>query len=1467
MRIVRILCLTPLCVLFFCFNSLQSQDIGNDLDFVFKQLDLTNLSTDILLDKGINLKSWVEFNGDFPADDLSTTINDWYWHYTCLEMASLNPLSSSYLPRERYIDLADTLTDEDTIPLSLLTLAFDKIKKTALDDELLFFDESLGYLQDNPQAIASPYELDTTYVGITTLSASTFGELSFVLPDTMILSNLGTCTYEIDFNDGLGFRPLIPNILQSVTYSSIGMKYIVFKINLDNGQSVYAKSKIDITDLEGSKSRRYDEPPFSLNIQTPHGSKAKFFPSNECDKIIKPLIYIEGFNPIDLFSTNWEIMLRKLDLIEGNGQGYNYPPGTGPTVWEDFYNAGYDVIFIDFADGAGDLFANAEDVDAIIRFVNQEKQRNNSNHKTTILAASMGGVIAYRTLTLMDNEGYDHEVGDFITFDSPLRGANIPFGLQSFVDIFSNTELRGQKVKTLFPLLAKVDNILNATATKQLLYFHVKAPESNRGIFHDIFFTELHRFGPPDVNHIAIANGSGIGEGQLIGPGEKILEISGIYDPPTGAGRLAFDKLRVFFANTPGASFNTVYRQRLYALLVGGTLIVPVGGNHEIEFSEDRQFDSAPGSSQNYGFPDRIRNIVSDPNLNFDFGSQQMQWCFVPTISALNIPGDPDPNITIGPDCGGGSVLRCTFSTDDSVNSPYNNNVPGLAPMPEHNQNHVSINTPVISYLLTNTHKLKILDEVLNNKNFNFGEIEEYPADNTWDNFSFWKTEDYIDHDLLVTGSGQLLINALDKIGCSTENNELTVPATNFKVRVQAGCNENITLTNENGGQIEVGHFGLNTTNTGELILSKNTRMIINSGGHTRVNKNSKLIIEDGAEIIVNDGGKLESREGVIEIKDGGILQINSNAELESSWGGEIFVREGGTLTIDGAEIDLQGTGGVLEVHGNLKIVNSFNFTDQGHIKFYPSHNIEILNGWTFVGSGKFDKNIELVVGTPLILSGSDIDFSQTEIKYNVNSKIEMFGGSFTSSGVNFKGNGENTTGLNLDNLSGVDIFLSNFDDLDVGLRVLNYSGADEVSISHSEFKYCVSGLELDHVSYTQVNNSTFEHNEDPITVVNSSFVSMLGTQVHQGTGPYGVYLSNVEALHVASSLIDGWDAGIYCPMGAFANVYLFQNAVIQNNTIGVHIEKGLSTFSQTHGLVLADCAQFINNGTAIKGEDIILKVDAAENCNNCAFIDMAPNTFDLGTAGHTYFDVCFVDSDNSALNARGNYWGGVAPNPLNFKVKNGLNCDGNISVNTVLHFLQNPGCNGFNGPQTPTTPTEAMSCEIEVHSSGITAYEDFHTGYSYFRNEQYTQAYPHFQTVANVSQSKRSKADFICRHYVDVSRAIVEAFDAGGFEEFESGHVKTQIISDQPITPQTKEAENDFKIFPNPADEIINISLASNAPASGQIYNALGQLIWSNTLDELTNINVKHWNPGVYYFMLKTQSANPIKSERIVVH
>jgi hypothetical protein len=190
-------------------------------------------------------------------------------------------------------------------------------------------------------------------------------------------------------------------------------------------------------------------------------------------EIQNPAVVVEGFDLDN--SMNWDelyALLNQENLIE--------------TLRAD----GYDAVVLNFADATDYLQRNAFTVVDLL----QQIQAIVGPQTTVALAgASMGGLVSRYALAYMETNALPHSVRTFVSFDAPHLGANIPLGIQYWVNFFSD-----QSSDAAFFL-----SLLNRPAARQMLVYHYTDPAGSTG--------------QPDPLRGAFATGSHRG-GQLAEP-------------------------------------------------------------------------------------------------------------------------------------------------------------------------------------------------------------------------------------------------------------------------------------------------------------------------------------------------------------------------------------------------------------------------------------------------------------------------------------------------------------------------------------------------------------------------------------------------------------------------------------------------------------------------------------------------------------------------------------------------------------------------------------------------------------------------------------------------------------------------------------------------------------------------------------------------------------------------------------
>lgn len=274
---------------------------------------------------------------------------------------------------------------------------------------------------------------------------------------------------------------------------------------------------------------------------------------------------------------------------------------------EDIQAFGRDLVILNFGDSTDDIVANSALTETAINYINAN--RNDSTDKFTAIGASLGALTVRKALVDMPN----HNVDTWISFDGPHEGANIPLGLQEYLEFFASENDAANA------LLA----ILDRPAARQMLLIHHSHPDGLTGGSlpeRSDYAALMNATGyPTSSKGIAISNGSGLGEKLPFEPDDTIIHW-------TDSGFLK-----------PTITANIYALPRTSATVFSGsiTFIIPIG-SATVNSYHPLSFDNAPGGTRPT-FLQLYTNIPPDQISGDDYLTTT-NHCFIPTVSALGIP-------------------------------------------------------------------------------------------------------------------------------------------------------------------------------------------------------------------------------------------------------------------------------------------------------------------------------------------------------------------------------------------------------------------------------------------------------------------------------------------------------------------------------------------------------------------------------------------------------------------------------------------------------------------------------------------------------------------------------------------------------------------------------------------------------------------------------------------------------------
>lgn len=534
-------------------------------DFRIQYLNKAEITSGILYDRSYPVANVDRFKTQLNTLDTSGPRHFLQAYYE-LYNAAYN--TAGWLSPDDLDKSLDSASRANNVPIGLLHYNYDVMDSNAYTDRLID-TLSNGQFTDVAGRPRSPYLNLTTFIASPLLSENAVfeegQEYTFYLDPRYFLynQNLNIQEIRIDFGDGQGewvvsnpFGGGSSRMDQRTTSSANFITKIIGRtmlgritivaidilghwIQYGNPFTIFAKKKPADPGLSSCKglgqnwvidadpaalsviNNQYGNPkpqpenlqkvqlgplPFQF-IEVPVKDTAYFFfKEGTCPKPVRrPVIFIDGFDPtndrgvaeiyrdyINRGVTRNGIPKLFGDYMLDNGNGLD----------DDF-----DFIVLDFKHGNDLIERNALTLVALIQRLNQT-YGNDYLQNIVLIGPSMGSLIAQYALAYMEHNGIPHRVKTYISFDGCHQGANVPIGIQNFVEYVTKRGiLKG--IKTVR------EGLYNGLAARQMLAHHQSAnsqfpaPDALRVQF----LQNLAAVGeyPQQCRKVAIINGANTG--------------------------------------------------------------------------------------------------------------------------------------------------------------------------------------------------------------------------------------------------------------------------------------------------------------------------------------------------------------------------------------------------------------------------------------------------------------------------------------------------------------------------------------------------------------------------------------------------------------------------------------------------------------------------------------------------------------------------------------------------------------------------------------------------------------------------------------------------------------------------------------------------------------------------------------------------------------------------------------------
>ncbi len=566
------------------------------------QQALAELDVPILADRALPLAHLEELDGAAggPAIDAGrfrVAVDE-------LERASVPPLGWPTVA-----ELRDQGRGGDLVPIALLDVAYARLRDDVLARGVLVADgtrlvpvpgATVDDLTVPARAFAAAALVERTYHG---------ARVAFVVPRDLVLTAGGAApvSLTVDADDGNGFRAVTPGTVFTASYVSTGRHILVVRSAGMDGVVREARASFTVEAL-------VTPPPsetWPLTATTSYAGavatgEAYVYLADGHATVTNPIVVVEGFD-IDN-SLNWDGLYALLNQ---------------ENLLEDLRSEGYDGVVLNFTDSTDYIQRNAYLLQTLLAQVSAMLP---AGQTYPLAGASMGGLVSRYALASLEAGGSPDPVSTFISLDGAQNGADVPLGIQYWLDFFQDESSDAAY------LLSRLDT----PAARQMLVYHHTSPPGATGEsdpLRGVLQGELASLGeyPTAPRLVAVANGSGSMQDQGFAPGAQIIawnyssllvDITGnVWAVPDGSSTQILDGVINLIWPLPDSSLQVT---------VSGTL----------------PWDGAPG-----GWRDSMAQMDAVSAPYGDIVALHANHCFIPVRSSLDldvtdpfydVAGDPD---------------------------------------------------------------------------------------------------------------------------------------------------------------------------------------------------------------------------------------------------------------------------------------------------------------------------------------------------------------------------------------------------------------------------------------------------------------------------------------------------------------------------------------------------------------------------------------------------------------------------------------------------------------------------------------------------------------------------------------------------------------------------------------------------------------------------------------------------------
>ena len=401
---------------------------------------------------------------------------------------------------------------------------------------------------------------------------------------------------------------------------------------------------------------------------------------------------------------------------------------------------------------------------------------------------------------------------------------------------------------------------------------------------------------------------------------------------------------------------------------------------------------------------------------------------------------------------------------------------------------------------------------------------------------------------------------------------------------------------------------------------------------------------------------------------------------------------------------------------------------------------------------------------------------------------------------------------------------------------------------------------------YTYFDNCTLTNSN--IDVAQTYWLNVRNTSIRStygsGTAIKGTHLGHFWFRETC--LIDNWETGIDLTSGLNWNLIMTDGSTIQQCVTGINLNGSVYNNSVDLGILHMDCARMIQNGTAVKGRDIIFSAYARDP--NFDTFTKSPNNLN----GH-YIESIFEHRVESDLWFHGNFWDNTTPSstPVNASWSfltqsasqvqipwNGTFHTDNTRIGDPLNVSNNTNCGGIELRGEKEDPLSKQTI-VKVNGVHRDVKVQYDAGFKQLKDKKLKKALDLLVAVAEIPRNVRDTASPVVKHFVDIARAMTLKIGVGTRSSNDGWLPESLVETSREI------AENQMIVSPNPANNAVQIEL-KKGNYTLRVSNTVGQTIFEQNTEGVLSVNVSTWTNGIYLFEVTDKATNKAQRSKIVV-